>query len=283
MPNIKIATEVDWYASQQDPWYFVKNFCMTFDEHDQSIAGECKPFPDMTHGGKYKDEVFEPLFGNFHMMMQKAQELKKARVVLVPKSRQMMVSWSVASFCLWAILFFGRSHIVWQSKKEKDSDYQIDRIKHMYSYLPKYFRERVGITTAVMSRQHHSYLRLLNGSRAEAVASGGSIVRSRVPTVFVNDESAFQDEFEDSLSAALASSQLIIAVSSPEAGHFQREVEDTDGEQNEDYAGPSHYTAQERDGDGDDDPYSTFDRAIDSQAGEFPVRRESGRGWTLVR
>lgn len=268
-----IVTPHDIYYSSVDPWYYIKNFLCTFDEHDQGVDVDRKPFPNW-------EEVFLPFLQEAKTLLDRARTAGKCEVLIIPKSRQLMVSWiAIGGFSLWCMMNFPYTYVLIQSKLQEDSRYQLKRTKHLYETQPEEFKDHTELARKPMSRQHQNFLILENGSKAEAVASGGDIVRSRVPTIFISDESAFQADFEESFNAGLACSQLIIAISSPNAGHFQRLVEDTDGESIEGVDNMSPYPGA---GDGNDESGNARDETHAKPGGVQP-RVLSPTGWRLAR
>jgi hypothetical protein len=264
------ATENDIYFSQQDSWYFIKNFCLTFDEHDKQ---NLKHFPDW-------DEIFPVFCEMAQGLLEKGQSTGFTQVMLVPKSRQLMISWISMAFLLWVDMFVDGSYCIVQSKKVEDSAYQLTRVEYMYDNLPVIFHDHVGKPGG---RKSTKKFRTTNASWIEAVPSGGDVVRSRVPTVFFSDESAFQDDFDEAMKAGLANSSLIISVSSPNSGHFQRLVEDTDGEAVEGFGNLPDF---EQDCDGQDESVDEG-RETDNETGGVLLQgrsgKQSGRGWKMVR
>ena len=265
------ATTTDIYLSQSDSWYFIKNFCLTFDEHDNVSR---KPFPDW-------DAIFVPFCSLAQELLERGRNTGFTQIMLVPKSRQLMVSWIGMGFLLWVDMFSDGSHCIVQSKKIDDSSYQLTRVEYMYENLPEVFHDHVGRPGG---RKSSKKFRTTNGSWIEAVPSGGDVVRSRVPTVFFSDESAFQDDFEDAMKAGLANSSLIISVSSPNSGYFQRLIEDTDGEYVEGFDDMPDFAP---DSDGEDDVDNVTAGSSDIKSGGLFVPglpgKQPGRGWKLVK
>ena len=66
-----------------------------------------------------------------------------------------------------------------------------------------------------------------NGSQVWAIPEGGAMIRSNTPTVVFSDESAFQEEFGHSYTAALPAIKgggQYLSVSSAEPSEFQQLV-----------------------------------------------------------
>ena len=206
----------DLWLCKQNPWYFLSNFFMTFDELDPLVPTR-KPYP--SHWTVFKD-----LLDRFESDLQ----LPGNRAIYVPKSRQLMVSWTVMGYLLNKCMYRDRTTCFVQSKRREDSEYQIERIKKAYEYLVPELQALSPLSKS-MERQPVAGLYFANGSSIQALPMGGDIIRSKVPTILFSDEAAFQDDFEEVIKAAKACTKLHISVSSPHPGTFQKIIEDTYG------------------------------------------------------
>lgn len=77
--------ELDFQRCRSDPWHFIKTHLKTMDEVDE--ADPFKPFPDLPYLAWLVDFLLTE------------------RVLLVPKSRRVLVTWLVAGYCLWDCQF----------------------------------------------------------------------------------------------------------------------------------------------------------------------------------
>lgn len=221
-----MVTRSDLYYSQQSSWYWISNFCRTFDEHDQT--GGIKRFP--AHWTFLKDRFCDPLdkaLAEYHIK-------KECQKLLIPKSRQMMVSWTSAGWCLWVMCHHSNQLVLWMSKKQDDAVYQVKRIRHLYENLvDKEFWHKHFPLMRPLSRQKDSMLGMRNGSCIYAVPQGGEVIHSRVPTVVIADEFQFQEEAEASYKAAIPCCQVLVMILTAEPSFAQRLVQDKDGDVNE--------------------------------------------------
>ena len=211
-----ILSSADLWACKEDPWYFKSNFVNTFDERDE-VRPDVKPYP--AHW-----TIFADLIREFEI------ELRKPGYgfVGVPKSRQLMVSWTVCAYMICKCMFRARTSCVIQSKVAKDSLYQIKRAKAIYDYLDPSFHE-IAPLTKMLALQPVDSILFKNGSGIVGEAGGGDKIRSIVPTILLSDEACYQDEFDEVMTAAGANVSLHIVVSSPRPGTFQKIIEDTYG------------------------------------------------------
>ena len=108
-----------------DPWEFL-HYVNTKDEVDKNQLDK-KPFPVQYDYLKFLVRVWQ-----------------KKRLLAIPKSRRMRISWTMLSLYSWKALFQLNRHIAMVSKKEDDADELIKRVKFIIENLddriPKEFR-----------------------------------------------------------------------------------------------------------------------------------------------
>lgn len=184
-----------------DPIYFVLGGpgwagLTTKDEHDQVHSR--KSFPDKSY--------LRWVLNEWHT---------GPNVLLTAKSRQLMISWLLAAYALWTIMFRSDALVLWQSKKQEDAapfiyekTPQHARLSLMMAELPDYLRCcRTSSGTYIQIPDvsevgSYAAITLPNGSQALGLAQGASQVESRVPTLFVSDESSLQEEWSNAMAAA---------------------------------------------------------------------------------
>lgn len=178
--------------------FFLREFVFTLDEHDKTAP--VKRFPSKD----YLDEL-GLLFVNEDR-------------VLVEKSRQMMVTWLVCAFALWYTMFYDGRRTFIQSKKEKDADETLNRIKLIYDNLPELFKE--------LHPTQSAYCRLEWGKQKsviQAVPQGADVLRQYTASLIVSDEMAFQDKSEEAYIGSrptLIGGGKFIGISSPNFKEF---------------------------------------------------------------
>lgn len=186
-------------------WKFVK----TKDEKDH---GKIKPFPT---DKKYLFEVGE--------------KMVTEPLLLIPKSRQMMISWLAVVLCVWELYTLPYQLILWQSKNEEDANKmvfdkdneRVARASFVISELPAWLFPRPKYTSGNIICP--------NGSRMRGVQQGPNVIRSESPSRVVSDEMAFQEDAADAYMAARPSLQgggKFLGISSANIGFFWDCVED---------------------------------------------------------
>lgn len=182
--------DLEWSKCYNDPYYWMTNWVRTLDSHDPESPE--KPFPEKEY---------------LKILVDKWLSTK---ILLVPKSRQMMVSWVFAALYLWDTQFhFGRLNF-FQSKKADDANDLVKRAKQMYDNQPKFLkrfyknREFSDLIVNPQNQGNHVY-NLLSfpdiKSEIRGVPEGGDVVRMHTLSGILADEAAFQPEMESSYTA----------------------------------------------------------------------------------
>ena len=171
-----------------DPWYFITSFVYTL-ERKEGI----KIFPDYPF---LKD--FIPL-------------LLDERLLIVLKSRQMLITWTVMAFLIWDCIFQGSSDVLVISKREAEAKELLQRAKFIYNNLPEYMQTAVGYNNKNMLEFNY------RNSRIISLPSSPDIGRTYSPKRIFWDEMAFtpfDEEVFQSLQPALDGGGSFIGVSS---------------------------------------------------------------------
>ena len=115
-------------------------------------------------------------------------------LVVVAKSRQMLVSWIVAAYCVWVARSRPHQAVYWQAQKAEDANAMVSlpkggvqgRCQFIESHLPAWLRQPVEAQSGRLVYP--------NGSFIEALAGGANQVRGKVFSVYVGDEFAHQED-----------------------------------------------------------------------------------------
>lgn len=184
---------------QESLWYFMENYVQTLDEHDSNSPIKSLP----------KKEYLKELSNLFLI----------ERLLLIEKSRQMLVTWMGMAYCLWLAMFHQGKRIFVQSKKEQDANNLIDRIKFIYEHLPDWFKEKYKANP-------FSYLKLEFGkwnSIIQGIPQGAEQLRQYTVSLVFSDEMAFQEKSEEAFIAAkptITGGGQYIGVSTPNFKEF---------------------------------------------------------------
>ncbi len=165
-----------------DPWEFCKQAVFTKDEVDK--ANSTKAFPSDYKYLHYYVRLWE-----------------RERLMIVPKSRRMFMSWCNIALYTWDTLFGINRFSVFQSKKEEDSDALVDRAKFILDNIP----ESV-IPRDLIPKYDKTYCSLTfkdTGSEIRGFAQGADQLRQYTASGLLLDEFAFWDKAEETYSAAM--------------------------------------------------------------------------------
>ena len=138
--------------------------------------------------------------------------------LFIPKSREMMTSWLVCGYIAWMCQWL--PHIFWilQTEKEDKATQLIDYCRILFNRQPEWMKERNPLVVS-----NSVELKRENGSHILAVPQGENQVRLFHPYGYMQDESAFLPEAEQSFNAVRPVCKQIVAVSSDEVGWFHNE------------------------------------------------------------
>lgn len=189
----------------RDPWDFLtgrdtdgRQIIYTKDEGDADHP--YKPFPAKQHLYRLTRDLFSD-----------------ERVVLVDKSRQMMVSTLCCLLILHHILFRrGRAVFISKQKKELAEMLMLDKIVGPYERLPVWVKDALPleITKAQV-------VATLTDSRCTAVAQNAAVgeFRGNRASIVLVDEAAFQEYFREMIGAAKEMCDRLWAVTTANSGN----------------------------------------------------------------
>lgn len=205
----KLFEAEEWRRVQRSPLYFFQHLAKTKNEHSTGVDDDpYQPFPD------------HPYVHEMVRLMENEDRL------VVPKSRQVMMSWFCCAFALWWCLTKRAQLVLIQSKKEEDAGKLLERIYGIYERLPDYICEG----NPVNQKSKPPELRFRGTDSAIlGVPEGGHQVRSHTASLWISDEAAFQPEFAAAFIAAQPSLEgggRAIIVSSAAPGRMYELVTD---------------------------------------------------------
>lgn len=202
---------MEWQLWQQDISSFIDDCIWTRDEAD---AGKVKRFPKLDY---------------LYRIDQLSQDEK---ILCVPKSRRMMMTWRSLAIILYEGLFQSNSTIFIQSKKGEDSAYLLgdDRLMFMYDHLPHERHSFPKIKRRIKDNGGKGYdvIQLDNGTSYFAVAEGADQLRQYTATRVYCTEMAFWAQAEltwMALRPVIQGGGRILIDSSANPGFFHRLVE----------------------------------------------------------
>lgn len=185
---------IEFVKCKQDPVYFIQNYC--FLQH--RVVGKI-PF----HLYKFQ-QVCIRLF------------LKNIFSVLL-KNRQMGLSWLVAAYALWLVLFHTDKKVLMISIKDKTAKALLKKVYFMWRNLPDFLQGE-------LLENNMSKIVFQTGSEIESVPTSEEAGRSESLSLLIIDEAAYVRWMEDIWQAAfptLSTGGQAIVLSTPNGmGNF---------------------------------------------------------------
>lgn len=194
----KLTTKIEIDRAIKDPYFFLTRFCYTQDEHWKSKGLE-SPF-NLIPEKEYIRDICDVFM---------TEDL-----IAIEKTRQMMASWIMCGLALWDTMFKEGRRTFIMSKKEKDANGLIDRIKIIYNRLPEEMKNR-------FPRDQDKYLEVKWTKRSsiiQGMPQGPDQVRSYTASLIILDEASFQEKAEKVFEASQPSiigGGKFMAVSTP--------------------------------------------------------------------
>lgn len=212
----KELQDLEWWACHDDPYYFLTNWAFTLDAHDPE--NPIKPFPEKDY------------------LKALVSIWVKEKLLLVPKTRQMTMSWLFTSLYLWDTQFHHGKLTFFQSKKAEDADDLVKRAKFVYDHEPSFLKRYVldgKFYDLKVNPQHngkHTEGKMVFPdiySEIRGIPEGGDVIRMHTASGILEDEMAFQPEAENAYTAAkptISSKGRFTGVSTAEDNTFFEEM-----------------------------------------------------------
>ena len=185
--------EIEWRLCKEDPYYFLTTWSRTLDNHYADGEDPMKTFPEKDYIKFFIDSWL------------------KYKILLIPKSRQMMLSWLCVGVYLWDTQFHKARFTCFQSKREEDADELVKRLKQIWDnepqFLKRYYNDDwtfVELKPNPQNRGHHVYCKFELPdiqSRVLWLPQWWDIVRMLTLSWMLCDEAAFQPEMDAAYTA----------------------------------------------------------------------------------
>lgn len=203
---------IEWGQCKEDPYYWLTNWARTLDTHDP--GNPIKPFPEKEY---------------IRIIVEK---FLKCNLLLIPKSRQMMLSWIIVALALWDAQFHKGRLTFFQSKKADDANDLVLRAKHIWDHQPKFlkvfYEGKVAkeLRCNPQNRGEHVYNSLRFPdiyTEIRGIPEGGDVIRMHTASLIVSDEMGFQPEARAAFTAArptISNNGRFIGISTAEDNSF---------------------------------------------------------------
>ena len=202
---------MEWKLWSTDMTAFIEDAVWTRDEAD---AGRIKRFPKLDY-------------------LERIDYLSEnEKILIIPKSRRMMMTWRGLAIIFWEGLFRDNQTIFVQSKKGSDSAYLLgeDRMMFMYRHLPHDRHDFPTVVRAIRDNEGRGYslVTFSNGTSYFAVAEGADQLRQYTASRVYCTEMAFWAQAEltwMALRPVIQGGGRILIDSSANPGFFAKLVE----------------------------------------------------------
>lgn len=196
---------------KKDFYYWLTTWCKTKNEHHLPGQSPYQPIPKKAYL-KRLAEVFE-----------------QYNDILIPKSRQLMVTWFCVAYFLHRTIFFTAQQTAFQSKEGPDVTKLMERAKGIYDRLPYWMAS--GLKYKQTPRPEIYYPK--TDSVIVGVPDGPDKMRSLTLSNWFCDEAAFQTRLNETWRSVAPTLDRSICktvlVSSADPGHFEAMVKDQTG------------------------------------------------------
>lgn len=211
--------EKEWRKCETSWHYWLKKYVVTKDENDKKTP--FKPFP-------VDDLPYIFLIGQLYL---------NQKLLIILKSRQLMITWLCCALDLWQAMFKPGRFIPITAYKEEDAADIVDRIEFIYCGQEGHEEAAPGLPQWMRDRSPAKRLKDPNqleftkmGSLIRALAEGSDQGRGKTISRWRNEESRTQPRLASSSQAILPTLKngggQAIYVSSAGPGYFQAIVED---------------------------------------------------------
>jgi len=183
---------------ERSPWFFLVNFVVTVDEHwdRKGLSTPYQRFPPKQY------------------LCSLCERWCVERKLYIPKSRQVMATWEIASLYYGDAIFLSGRLNMFQSKLESDATDILRRIKGVDQRL----RQMAPWLPPAITEDSANRLAFANDSALVAVAQGKHQVQSHTPSGLFADEAQLQDEMGDAYEYALAACDRMTIVGTADYG-----------------------------------------------------------------
>jgi hypothetical protein len=197
-----------WLEALADPMLYLSRFVFTLDQQDK-----VQPFKSFPADRPYVKALVALWLDN--------------PLLVGAKSRQMMITWLFCALHLWIALKSPGQLIFLQSKKEEDAIGNesagtglLGRTKYILHHIPCW---KALLPPVKESANMIEFVG--RNSVIWAIPQGPDIIRQHTPSAIFSDEAAFQENFEEAYTAAMAcvrGGARFTVISSAFPGAFER-------------------------------------------------------------
>lgn len=196
--------EKGWARTDCGPLYWGQNLTKTFDDHALAKGTPSKaPFPRKSYFQVLMSELLHPVL----------HPSANCYTTLVPKSREMVSSWTICLYLGWLCQWRPGTTAVVQTLKETKAEELLRYVAILAENQEPFLQERHKLTRSVALE-----IEWQNGSRIFGIPGGEHQIRMFHPFVAVFDEMAFMEDAEACYNAVKPVAKQIVGISSAHPG-----------------------------------------------------------------
>ena len=114
--------------------------------------------------------------------------------IVIAKSRQMRISWALACFATWWARSKPHQAVYWQTKAWEDAVSMICMPSGGFQGRCQFIEDNLPVWMRVPYKPSEGRIQYPNGSIIQALAGGADKIRSKVASVIIEDEFAYQED-----------------------------------------------------------------------------------------
>ena len=194
-----------FHQISQHPWTFmtardpITDIPLVWTRNENSERGR-DPFPKKQYLEHYVDSLI------------------KEPVLIVPKSRQMIISTCTLVVCLWEIMFRPSWRAILSKVTEDEAEELLEnKVRYTYKHLPEWLRRMRRIEPRpkgkALCKETNSYILAAAQNAANRECRGGTANR------LVVDEACYQDQFQEICEAGQPMTKHFNAISTPNVSY----------------------------------------------------------------
>lgn len=188
---------------KRDPLYWAQRFTATENPHYLEQGKKfVAPFPDKS----YFRVLFDALAAN---------RSAEVPAIFLPKTREMVTSWSVMVYATQRAQWF-KAEVIVQTDSEEKATELVGYAECLYRHQPEWLKARHPLKAPASVLN----IEWAGGGRVHGIPKGVNKIRLFHPTIYIMDEAAFLPEAQQCYDAAQPVAKQIIAVSSAGPGWF---------------------------------------------------------------
>ncbi len=192
--------EKGWAKESSGPMYWLQNLTKTNDDHAAAKGTPAKAsFP--------RKPYFLPLMGE--LLQPVLHPSPQCQSLLIPKSREMMTSWTICGYVAWLCQWRPGTLAVVQTLKETKAAELVRYVTILAENQEPFLQERHPLDYSNAMETGWK-----NGSRVFGIPGGENQIRMFHPMVVVFDEMCFMEDGQACFDAVLPVAKQIIGVSS---------------------------------------------------------------------